>query len=217
MGVDVCFDVVGFDIGIWFSWEQVMEDVCKCGGKLFLILVGCFEYLFGGLGFVGFVEEVCQQEVELGFKFDYIVVCLVMGSMQVGMVVGFVVDGWVDKVIGIDVLVKLEQMCVQIFCIVQYIVELVDFGCDIIEKDVVFDMCYGGLEYGLFNEGMFEVICLCVCQEVMFIDLVYEGKFMYGMIDMVCNGEFFEGLCVFYVYLGGVLVFNVYSFIFCNG
>jgi 1-aminocyclopropane-1-carboxylate deaminase len=56
----------------------------------------------GGLGFVGFAEEVRQQEAELGFSFDYIVVCTVTGSTHAGMVVGFAYDGRQRKVIGID-------------------------------------------------------------------------------------------------------------------
>jgi 1-aminocyclopropane-1-carboxylate deaminase/D-cysteine desulfhydrase-like pyridoxal-dependent ACC family enzyme len=43
---------------------------------------GCSDYPLGGLGFVGFAEEVRQQEAEPGFKFDYIVVCSVTGSTQ---------------------------------------------------------------------------------------------------------------------------------------
>lgn len=102
-------------------------------------------------------------------------------------------------------------------CIVWYMVELVGFGCDIVEWDVVFDMCYGGLEYGLLSDGMLEVIWLCVWLEGMLIDFVYEGKLMYGMIDKVWFGEFELGLKVLYVYFGGVLVLSVYNGIFWEG
>jgi 1-aminocyclopropane-1-carboxylate deaminase len=80
--VDVRLDAAGFDIGIRPSWEQAMEEVRQCGGKPFPIPAGCSDYPLGGLGFVGFAEEVRQQEAEPGFKFDYIVVCSVTGSTQ---------------------------------------------------------------------------------------------------------------------------------------
>jgi hypothetical protein len=38
-----------------------------------------------GLGYVGFAEEVRQQEKALGFAFDYIVVCTVTGSTDARM------------------------------------------------------------------------------------------------------------------------------------
>ncbi|KJK02400.1 1-aminocyclopropane-1-carboxylate deaminase [Burkholderiaceae bacterium 26] len=217
MGADVRLDAAGFDIGIRPSWEQAMDDVRKRGGKPFPIPAGCSEHPLGGLGFVGFAEEVRQQEAELGFKFDYIVVCSVTGSTQAGMVVGFAADGRADKVIGIDASAKPEQTRSQILRIAQHTAELVDLGRDITEKDVVLDTRYGGPEYGLPNEGTLEAIRLCARQEAMLTDPVYEGKSMHGMIDMVRNGEFPEGSRVLYAHLGGVPALNAYSFIFRNG
>ncbi|MBA5745343.1 aminocyclopropane-1-carboxylate deaminase/D-cysteine desulfhydrase family protein, partial [Escherichia coli] len=73
-----------FDIGIRRSWEEAMESVRQAGGKPYPIPAGCSEHPLGGLGFVGFAEEVRAQEAELGFKFDYVVVCSVTGSTQAG-------------------------------------------------------------------------------------------------------------------------------------
>lgn len=83
MGADVRLDNAGFDIGIRKSWQDAMAEVERNGGKPFPIPAGCSVHPKGGLGFVGFAEEVRQQEAELGFKFDYIVVCAVTGSTQV--------------------------------------------------------------------------------------------------------------------------------------
>src|SRR5918995_1046544 len=58
MGADVRLDNAGFDIGIRKSWEEAMDDVRKSGGKPFPIPAGCSEHRYGGLGFVGFAEEV---------------------------------------------------------------------------------------------------------------------------------------------------------------
>ena len=68
---------------------------------------------------MGFAEEVRQQEKELGFQFDYIVVCSVTGSTQAGMVVGFAADGRARKVIGIDASAKPEKTHAQILRIAQ--------------------------------------------------------------------------------------------------
>ncbi len=102
LGADVRLDAAGFDIGIRPSWEAALEDVRAAGGKPYAIPAGCSEHPLGGLGFVGFADEVRTQEAELGFRFDYIVVCSVTGSTQAGMVVGFAADGRADRVIGID-------------------------------------------------------------------------------------------------------------------
>lgn len=194
-----------------------MEDVRRAGGKPFAIPAGCSEHRLGGLGFVGFAEEVRSQEVELGFKFDYIVVCSVTGSTQAGMVVGFAADGRANRVIGIDASAKPIQTKAQILRIARNTAELVSLDRGITEQDVVLDTRYGGPEYGLPSEGTLEAIRLCARQEGMLTDPVYEGKSMHGMIDMVRKGEFPVGSKVLYAHLGGVPALNAYSFLFRNG
>src|SRR4030081_3018840 len=75
MGADVRLVRDRFDMGIRPSWEMAMADVRTAGGKPFPIPAGCSEHPLGGLGFVGFADEVRAQETELGFPFHYIVVC----------------------------------------------------------------------------------------------------------------------------------------------
>ncbi|AGW95732.1 1-aminocyclopropane-1-carboxylate deaminase [Ralstonia pickettii DTP0602] len=217
MGADVRLVADGFDIGIRKSWEEAMESVHKEGGKPYPIPAGCSEHPLGGLGFVGFAEEVRAQEAELGFKFDYIVVCSVTGSTQAGMVVGFAADGRADRVIGIDASAKPAQTRAQILRIAKHTAGLVELGRDIVDADVVLDERYGGPEYGLPSEGTLEAIRLSAKYEGMMTDPVYEGKSMQGMIDMVRRGEFPEGSRVLYAHLGGAPALNAYSFLFRNG
>lgn len=217
LGADVRLDAAGFDIGIRPSWEQAMASVREAGGKPFPIPAGCSEHPLGGLGFVGFAEEVRQQESALGFKFDYVVVCSVTGSTQAGMVVGFAADGRAHRVIGIDASAKPEATKAQVLRIAQHTGHLVELGREITEQDIVLDARFGGPEYGLPNPGTLEAIRLCARQEGMLTDPVYEGKSMHGMIEMVRNGEFPAGSRVLYAHLGGVPALNAYSFLFRNG
>ncbi|MBP0625067.1 1-aminocyclopropane-1-carboxylate deaminase [Cupriavidus consociatus] len=217
MGADVRLVADGFDIGIRKSWEEAMESVRQEGGKPYPIPAGCSEHPLGGLGFVGFAEEVRAQEAELGFKFDYIVVCSVTGSTQAGMVVGFAADGRADRVIGIDASAKPAQTRAQILRIAKHTAGLVELDRDIVDADVVLDERYGGPEYGLPSEGTLEAIRLSAKYEGMMTDPVYEGKSMHGMIDMVRRGEFPEGSRVLYAHLGGAPALNAYSFLFRNG
>ncbi|MCV9878915.1 1-aminocyclopropane-1-carboxylate deaminase [Brenneria izbisi] len=217
MGADVRLDAAGFDIGIRESWKNAMEEASQNGGKPFPIPAGCSEHPYGGLGFVGFAEEVRQQEKELGFKFDYIVVCSVTGSTQAGMVVGFAADGRSQNVIGIDASAKPEKTKAQILRIAQNTANLVELGREITEEDVVLDTRYGGPEYGLPSEGTLEAIRLCARMEGVMTDPVYEGKSMQGMIDMIRKGEFPKGSKVLYAHLGGAPALSAYSYIFRNG
>lgn len=217
MGADVRLTPDGFDIGIRKSWEDALEDVRKAGGKPYPIPAGCSEHPLGGLGFVGFAEEVRQQEAELGFKFDYIVVCAVTGSTQAGMVVGFAADGRADRVIGIDASATPQRAREQITRIAANTADKVQLGREITDDDIVLDTRFGGPAYGLPNEGTLEAIRLCARQEGMLTDPVYEGKSMNGLIEMVRNDEFPAGSKVLYAHLGGVPALSAYSFLFRDG
>lgn len=217
LGADVRLDGGGFDIGIRPSWEQAMRDVEAGGGKPYPIPAGCSEHKYGGLGFVGFAEEVMAQEKELGFEFDYIVVCAVTGSTMAGMVVGFASQGRARSVIGIDASAKPEKTREQVLRIARSTAELVELGREIEDGDVVLDERFGGPEYGLPNEGTLKAIMLCARTEGMLTDPVYEGKSLAGMIEMTRNGEFKEGAKVLYAHLGGVPALSAYHELFKEG
>ncbi|KVE66341.1 1-aminocyclopropane-1-carboxylate deaminase [Burkholderia vietnamiensis] len=217
MGADVRLVADGFDIGIRRSWEDAMESVRQAGGKPYPVPAGCSEHPLGGLGFVGFAEELREQEAQLGFRFDYVVVCSVTGSTQAGMVVGFAADGRADRVIGIDASATPERTREQITRIARHTAELVELGRPIADADVVLDTRYAGPEYGLPNDGTLEAIRLCARLEGVLTDPVYEGKSMHGMIDMVRRGEFEPGSKVLYAHLGGVPALSAYAEIFRDG
>ena len=50
------------------------------GGVPYAIPAGASVHRLGGLGFVGFAEEVRAQEAAMGVRFDYIIVCTVTGN-----------------------------------------------------------------------------------------------------------------------------------------
>jgi 1-aminocyclopropane-1-carboxylate deaminase len=207
----------GFDIGIRESWTQALEEVKARGGKPYAIPAGASDHKLGGLGFVGFAEEVRAQDAELGFKFDYIFVCSVTGSTQAGMVVGFAADGRARRVIGIDASAKPDATHAQILRIAERTADLVELGRPITRDDVVLDARYGGPAYGIPSTETNAAIRLSARLEGMMTDPVYEGKSMQGMIDMISREEIPAGSRVLYAHLGGVPAINAYSFLYRNG
>jgi 1-aminocyclopropane-1-carboxylate deaminase len=202
MGADVQMVDEGFDIGIRQSWEAAIADVKAQGGKPYAIPAGASVHKFGGLGYVGFAEEVRAQEKALGFAFDYIVVCTVTGSTHAGMLVGFATPA---------------QTKAQVLQIAQNTAELVELGKTIVEDDVVLVEDYAYPAYGVPSEETKQAIRLCARLEGMITDPVYEGKSMQAMIDLVKKGYFPEGSKVLYAHLGGAPALNGYAYSFRNG
>ncbi|GLS33108.1 1-aminocyclopropane-1-carboxylate deaminase [Mesorhizobium albiziae] len=217
MGAEVRLVDEGFDIGIRRSWEQALDEVKSRGGRPYAIPAGASVHKYGGLGYVGFAEEVRAQEKQLGFAFDYIVVCTVTGSTHAGMLVGFAKDGRQRNVIGIDASATPAQTKAQVLNIAQHTAKLVDLGTEIVEEDVVLLEEYAYPCYGIPSEETKAAIRLCARLEGIITDPVYEGKSMQGMVDLVQKGFFPEGSRVLYAHLGGAPAINGYSYTFRNG
>lgn len=217
MGAEVRLVDEGFDIGIRDSWTRALDDVKARGGRPYPIPAGASEHKLGGLGFVGFAEELRAQEAELGFRFDYIVVCTVTGSTQAGMVVGFARDGRQRRVIGIDASATPEQTKAQVLKIARHTAELVRFDGDIAEDDVVLVEDYATPAYGVPSAETCMAIRIAARTEGMMTDPVYEGKSMQGLIDLVRKDRFPAGSRILYAHLGGVPAINAYRYAFRNG
>jgi 1-aminocyclopropane-1-carboxylate deaminase len=217
MGADSRLVEDGFDIGLRQSWEDAMQSVRDAGGTPYGIPAGASEHKYGALGYIGFAEEVAVQERELGFRFDFIVVCTVTGSTQAGMVVGFAAQDRADRVIGIDASGTIEQTRAQVRRIVDNAASLVGLGRAVREDEIVILPDYAYPAYGVPSEETNEAIRLAARTEAMITDPVYEGKSMQGLIDLARKGSFPEGARVLYAHLGGAPALNGYSYYYRDG
>jgi 1-aminocyclopropane-1-carboxylate deaminase len=217
MGAEIDLVNEGFDIGIRESWKRALEDVKAKGGKPYPIPAGASVHKFGGLGYVGFAEEVRAQETDLGLRFDYIVVCTVTGSTHAGMVVGFAADGRARRVIGIDASGTPRQTRAQVLDIAQQTADLIGLRQEITTDDVILLGDYAYPAYGIPSSETNDAIRLAARLEGMMTDPVYEGKSMQGLIDLVRKDFFPPTAKILYAHLGGVPAINAYSYIFRNG
>ena len=65
------FETVQGAIDFWRqTGKLVWPEVKAAGGKPYAIPAGASVHKYGGLGYVGFAEEVRAQEKQLGFAFD---------------------------------------------------------------------------------------------------------------------------------------------------
>jgi 1-aminocyclopropane-1-carboxylate deaminase len=216
MGAETQLVDEGFDIGIRESWKAAIEDVKAKGGHPYAIPAGASVHKFGGLGYVGFAEEVRAQEAAMGLRFDYVIVCTVTGSTHAGMVVGFAADGRARNVIGIDASCTPAQTKAQVLDIARNTADLIG-AKPIVADDIVLFEDYAYPVYGVPSKETIEAIRLSARLEAMITDPVYEGKSMQGMIDLVRKGFFPPGSKVLYAHLGGAPALNGYSYTFRNG
>jgi 1-aminocyclopropane-1-carboxylate deaminase len=211
LGADVRLDPAGFDIGFRKSWEEAIASVEERGGKPYPIPAGASDHELGGHGFAGWAFELQDQEKELGFAFDNVIVCSVTGSTQGGMIAGFAHSDRAQSVIGIDASATVEKTWEQIARIARRTAAGIELGREVRDDEIVLlDRWHDGI-YGIAGPRTIEAIELAARMDGMITDPVYEGKSMAGMIDLVREGYFPEGSNVLYAHLGGQPAINGYT------
>lgn len=211
LGADVRLDAAGFDIGFRKSWEDAIASVEARGGKPYAIPAGASDHELGGHGFAGWAFEVEDQEKELGFTFDNVIVCSVTGSTQGGMIAGFAHSDRAHTVLGIDASATAEKTHDQIARIARRTAAGINLGRDVRDDEIVlFDRWHDGI-YGIAGPRTIEAIELAARMDGMITDPVYEGKSMAAMIDLVREGYFPDGSSVLYAHLGGQPAMNGYT------
>ena len=211
LGADVRLDAAGFDIGFRKSWEDAIASVEARGGKPYAIPAGASDHELGGHGFAGWAFEVEDQEKELGFTFDNVIVCSVTGSTQGGMIAGFAHSDRAHTVLGIDASATVEKTHDQIARIARRTAAGINLGREVRDDEIVlFDRWHDGI-YGIAGPRTIDAIELAARMDGMITDPVYEGKSMAAMIDLVREGYFPDGSSVLYAHLGGQPAMNGYT------
>lgn len=151
----------------------------------------------------------------MGLFFDTIVVCVVTGSTQAGMIAGFAeiqdAGGRPRRVIGIDASATLDKTVDQVTRIANTTAEKIGLGREIREDEVVIRSGWEGPAYGIPDASTIEAIRTTGEQEGVILDPVYEGKSMAGLFGLIRAGELTADNTVLYAHLGGQLALNAYS------
>jgi 1-aminocyclopropane-1-carboxylate deaminase len=214
LGAEIELNPAGFSISKRESWERALERVRERGGKPYAIPAGASDHPLGGLGFVGFAQELQEQERQHDVFFDHVIVCSVTGSTHAGMIVGFAGQDRPRRVIGIDASAKPVETRAAIRNIAQFTALAVELGREITDEDVILETAYAGEEYGVPTERTLDAMRLAARMDGMITDPVYEGKSMHGLIDLAQSGAIPKGSRVLYVHLGGVPALNAYAALF---
>ena len=217
LGAEIAFSQEDFSIALRENWARGVEAVRKAGGKPYGIPAGASDHPLGGLGYVGFAEELRKQEKDLGFRFDVILTASGSGSTQGGMVAGFAEEGRASQVVGIDITAKPEATRAMVTKIARETAAMVGMKRTIAEDDITLVEDYAYPAYGIPSKATLEAIRLAARLEGLVTDPVYEGKSMQAMIEMLLAGRFPAGTKLLYVHLGGVPALSGYAHSFKEG
>ncbi|RLF66516.1 MAG: hypothetical protein DRN30_01990 [Thermoplasmata archaeon] len=187
--------------------ERIMKELAEqltSQGKKPYVIPGGGANAYGVLGYVTASLEIMQQLYSLGKKPDYIIHATGTGATQAGLVLGLKLLG-VDEVevIGVSVGRPKFESKERILKLINECARLMGVNVSVSEEDVkvVDNYTFGG--YGVITREVFDTMKYMAEKEAIILDPVYTSKAMYGLIDMVRNGEIEKGSTVVFIHTGG--------------
>lgn len=186
-------DRIAYEIASQIEEKGGIPYVIPTGGS---IPTGC-------LGYVAAALEIVNQIEQKGIEIDYAVVANGSSGTQTGLTLGFKALHSGIKVIGISVSHSKEELKHQILRLGTQTAEKLEIDIELDEEDVVAYDEYIGPGYTVPTRECIEAIKLLARTEGLFLDPIYTGKAMAGLIDLIKKGVLKKGQNVLFMHTGG--------------
>ena len=202
MGIEIQYRPGGSDMQA--AIDEVGNTLKSGGGKPYVIPGGGSNAV-GATGYAAVAGELVQQANDMGLRIDRLVHATGSAGTQAGLVAGLHAMSSPIRVLGIGVrnpkdkqeaaVLKLARATAERLGIEREVpAELVEANCD-----------YVGSGYGRPTPGMVEAVQMVARTEGIFLDPVYSGKGMAGLIDLIRTGYFKRGENVVFLHTGGAV------------
>lgn len=188
---------------------QVAEEVRAEGGRPYIIPLGGSNGL-GALGYVAAAQELQAQAGQLGLNVTCVITSSSSGGTQGGLALGAKLSGAPFAIWGISADLRSEALQQAVIGVIIEAARLL--GCPTLEPGelTVFDG-YVGPGYGIVTRETVAAIRLVAQTEGIFLDPVYTGKAMAGLVDLVKKGTLGSGQTVVFLHTGGTPALFAYQ------
>jgi L-cysteate sulfo-lyase len=184
---------------------NTVQELTEQGRNVYMIPPGGSTPL-GDVGYYLAAVEMFDQAREIGLRIDHIFVAMGSSGTQAGLLAGVKCLDMPATVHGVAVSKKgsLDALGLPpIEQIVNQVGSLIGEKPNATEKDVVVHYDYYGETYGKSTPECIEAIKLLARLEGIFLDPVYTGKTMAGMLDLIRKGSFRKDENLVFVHTGG--------------
>ena len=211
--------VIGADVRIISSDDyrerraEIMKEIKAEsdaeGHKAYIIPEGASNGI-GSLGYYSAMEEIKEQEKELGIKFDRIVAAVGSGGTYAGLCMGNAeFFNGEKKITGFNVCDDAEFFKKRSEEIIEEAQQYLDKSIIVKAEDMDIIDGYVGIGYAQSRPEELEFIQKTAKKEGVIFDPVYTGKAMYGMMNEIEKGTFAKGENVLFIHTGGL--FGIFS------
>ncbi len=182
--------------------EEVGARLQSDGAKPYLIPGGGSNAV-GALGYAAVALELLVQANEMGLRIDRLVHATGSAGTQAGLVAGLHAMSSPVRVLGIGVRNPRDKQEANVLRLAQATVAHTGLDRPVPAAAVEANCDYVGAGYGIPTPGMVEAVRMVARLEGIFLDPVYSGKGMAGLIDLVRRGTFTAGQNIVFLHTGG--------------
>jgi L-cysteate sulfo-lyase len=200
MGIEIEYRGGGTDMQA--AIEEVGERLKSAGARPYVIPGGGSNPT-GALGYANVALELLAQANGQGLRIDRVVHATGSAGTQAGLVAGLTALNSGIRVLGIGVRLPRDRQEANVHKLAEATARKLDLKQPIPRDAVEANCDYVGEGYGIPTEGMAEAVKLVARLEGIFLDPVYSGKGMAGLIDLIRKGAFGKDENVVFLHTGG--------------
>jgi len=190
--------------------EEIAEKVKKEGHTPYIIPGGA-SYPIGAVAYVDAMAELLKQAKDIGIEINYLVHAAGSGGTQAGLVLGNKILKTNVKILGICVEPGGDHLAKKTVEIANGAAKILESAETVNLNDAVLIEDYVGQGYEILTEEVAEAIRLVAQTEGIFLDPVYTGKAMAGLIDMVRQRKFEKDDNIVFLHTGGAPTLFAYN------
>ena len=200
MGIAIEYRPGGTDMQA--ALEQVGAQLEADGAKPYLIPGGGSNPV-GALGYVHVAAELVAQLNEMGLTIDRLVHATGSAGTQAGLVAGLHALNSPIPTLGIGVRNPKDKQEANVRKLAEATLAHLGIPHPLPPGAVEANCNYVGAGYGIPTPGMVEAVQLLARTEGIFLDPVYSGKAMAGLIDLIRTGAFTKDQTILFLHTGG--------------
>lgn len=186
------------------SLEALAAGLAADGHRPYVIHLGIDSPPLGGLGYVVAASELSEQIEKRSLGFDAIVVASGSGLTHAGLLVGLRAQGISTPIFGVCVRRDATAQHARIVRRATEIETLIERPAAVALPDVQVIDSVLSPGYGKLNRETHTAISMAARLEGLFLDPVYTGKTMAGLIHLARTGEISRGARVLFIHTGGL-------------
>lgn len=190
--------------------EEIKDELAKKGHKAYIIPEGASNGI-GSFGYINAMQEIVEQEKEMGIEFDAIVVPVGSGGTYAGLYYENYISARESKIYGFNVSSDSEHFKKTILGLLDEIAIYTGKKINTEKDDLNIIDGYVGKGYALSSQEEIDFISEFAKLEGIVLDPVYTGKAMYGLVSEIRKEKLDREKNILFIHTGGLFGWNEYA------